>query len=110
MNTSLNHFLWGALAMGSAIAGLFFLRYWRNSRDRLFLFFCGAFWFLAANWIGLATVHPSIETRHQVYVLRLLAFGLIIAGNVDKNRRIVAATPSLPATASETEKTDMARR
>lgn len=87
MTTSLNHFLWGALAMGSVIAGLFFLQYWRRGRDRLFLFFAAAFWALGANWIGLATVHPSVETRHQVYLLRLVAFALIIIGIVDKNRR-----------------------
>lgn len=87
MTTSLNHFLWGALSMGSLTAGLFFFQFWRGSRDRLFLFFGAAFSVLAANWIGLATVHPTVETRHWVYVLRLIAFGLIIVGIVDKNRR-----------------------
>jgi hypothetical protein len=87
MLTSMNHILWGALAMGSWVAGLFFLRFWRVSRDRLFLFFCAAFWVLAANWFGLATIHPSQETRHYVYLLRLVAFVLILVGIIDKNRR-----------------------
>jgi hypothetical protein len=87
MTTSLTHFFWGALAMGSCIAGIFFLRFWRQSRDRLFVFFTAAFWVFAANWIGLATLHPSEETRHHVYVLRLVAFSLILIGIIDKNGR-----------------------
>jgi hypothetical protein len=83
----MRHFLWGALAMSSAIAALFFLRYWRISRDRLFVYFSIAFAAMALNWIGLAVVDPSVETRHQLYLLRLAAFVLIIIGIVDKNQR-----------------------
>ena len=44
----------GALAMASAVAGLFFLRFWRETRDRLFAMFALAFWVLGVNWLGLA--------------------------------------------------------
>jgi hypothetical protein len=80
-------FLWGALAMASTIAALFFVDYWRMTRDRLFVFFAIAFAALAANWIGLSMIDPDMESRHNIYVLRLLAFVLIIVGIVDKNRR-----------------------
>jgi hypothetical protein len=83
----MRHFLWGALAMTSVIASIFFMRYFRLTRDRLFVFFSIAFLVMALNWIGLAIADPSIETRHQVYVLRLLAFVLILIGIIDKNRR-----------------------
>jgi Ca2+/Na+ antiporter len=83
----MRHFLWGALAMTSVIASIFFMRYFRLTRDRLFVFFSIAFLVLALNWIGLAIADPGIETRHQVYVLRLLAFVLILIGIIDKNRR-----------------------
>ena len=39
----------GAIAMGLAVAGCFFLRYWRESRDRFFGFFALAFFALAIN-------------------------------------------------------------
>lgn len=84
---AINQLLWGALAMAGWVAGLFFLRFWRVSRDRLFLFMGIAFWVLALNWLGLALVHWVAETRHYVFVLRLLAFVLIIVGIVAKNRR-----------------------
>ncbi|MDZ4695914.1 MAG: DUF5985 family protein [Deltaproteobacteria bacterium] len=83
--------IWGALAMSSWVAGLFFLRFWRSSRDRLFVCMAVAFWLLGINWLSLALMHWIPETRHQAYILRLLAFVLIIAGVVDKNRRAVVA-------------------
>ena len=83
----MNQFLSGALWVSSTLAGLVFLRYWRISRDRLFLFFCLAFSTLALNWLGLAW-QPSIsESQGELFLLRLLAFTLIIVGVVDKNRR-----------------------
>lgn len=83
----LNYFLQGAAAMGCVVAGMFFVRYWRETRDRFFLFFVAAFWAFALNWVGLAVVQPSVESTHWFYLLRLLAFLLIIAAIVDKNRR-----------------------
>ena len=83
----MNHFLWGALWLSCWVAGLFFLRFWRTSRDRLFLFFALAFLVLGLTWIGQLYVHPRVENRHFIYLFRLAAFGLIIAGIVDKNRR-----------------------
>jgi len=72
--------------MGSWGAGVFFLRFWRQTRDRLFLFFALAFWILVADWTSRELVTPSDETRHYFFLLRLAAFVLIIAGIVDKNR------------------------
>lgn len=82
----MTEFLWGALAMAAWVAGLFFLRFWRVSGDRLFLFFFLAFWCLAANWIVLAAIPREGEPSHHAYWLRLLAFALILVGIVDKNR------------------------
>jgi hypothetical protein len=85
-----NAFLQGACAMACWVIGLFFLRYFRTSRDRLFLFFLAAFWAFSLHWIGLIFLNPSDDTRHWFFVTRLLAFLLIIAGIVDKNRRSAA--------------------
>lgn len=88
----LNLFLWGASAATSLAVSFFFLRFWRISRERLFLYFGFAFIAFAVNWVGLAVVHPPIESRHYLYIVRLAAFLLIIVGIVDKNRR--SATPT----------------
>jgi len=80
-------FLWGALAMACWVAGLFFLRFWQVSGDRLFVFFCLAFWCLAGNWVVMAMIPHETEPSHHAYWLRLLAFAVILVGIVDKNRR-----------------------
>jgi len=79
-------FLNGAVAMASIITGVVFLAYWRDSRDRLFVYFAVAFWVLAFNWILVAVIAPAAEQRHWFYLLRLFAFVLIVLGIVDKNR------------------------
>lgn len=76
----------GAIAMGYAVAGLFFLRFWRKTRDRLFALFALAFFVLAANRVGgVALAIPPGTTEH-VYWVRFAAFALILAAIVDKNR------------------------
>jgi hypothetical protein len=79
-------FLWGATALGCALAGLFFLRFWRTTGDRFFAFFAAAFFGLAANWTILAIAAPPDEARHLIYVIRVVAFLLISYAIVDKNR------------------------
>ena len=83
----MKQFLWGALALSCGVAGLFFFRFWTVSRDRIFVFFALAFWALALHWTALGISNPSVESRHYVFLVRLLAFVLIIAGVLDKNRR-----------------------
>jgi hypothetical protein len=78
-------FLSGAVTMGFVVAALFFLRFWRKTDDRFFLGFALAFALLALNqalaqWIGAAD-----ERVGYTYLLRVLAFLLILAAIVDKN-------------------------
>jgi len=87
----MKQFLWGLLAMASAVASLLFLRYGKVTRERLFLYFSAAFLAMTLNWLGLAIIEPDNEHRHVAYLLRLLAFVLILVGIVDKNVR--AARP-----------------
>jgi hypothetical protein len=79
-----NEFLRGAVAMASFAVGLFFLRYFRTSRDRLFLLFCVAFWLFALNWTVIALA-PALAPH--AYWLRFSAFAIIALAVIDKNRR-----------------------
>jgi hypothetical protein len=76
----------GANAMDGIIAGVVFLTYWRDSRDRLFVFFAVAFWVLALQWTVIAAIDPADEHRHLLYLPRLIAFASIAVGIADKNR------------------------
>jgi hypothetical protein len=86
MGDSLSLVVSGMLIMGYMVAGLFFLRFWRDTRDRLFGIFAGAFWLLGVQRALLAVVETSPAGTVGVYGLRLLAFVLILAAIVDKNR------------------------
>lgn len=78
--------LHGALAMGFFVAGLFFVRFYRERRDTLFALFGGAFWLMSANNAALGLSDAAAETRVHLYVIRLIAFLLIIGAIVSKNR------------------------
>jgi len=79
--------LLGSIAMAAAVAGLFFLRFWRDTRDRFFLFFAIAFFIDAISRVALALSKFSEETEPVFYLVRLLSFTLILIAIIDKNRK-----------------------
>jgi len=82
----MNDVLWGALAMSAFVAGLFFVRFHVQTRDRLFLAFAAAFWLLGIQWAALGLLEVRDESRHLLYLVRLAAFGLILLAIFNKNR------------------------
>lgn len=83
----LGDILAGMVTAGFAIAALFFLRFWRDTRDTLFLFFAAAFLLLGISQLILALGSVPDEYRAWVYLGRLAAFVLILVGILQKNRR-----------------------
>jgi hypothetical protein len=81
----MNDFIGGLITMGFAVAGLFFLRFWTRTGDRLFAIFAAAFWLLALNQALATIIEFGREELGWVYLLRLAAFILIIYGIVHKN-------------------------
>jgi drug/metabolite transporter superfamily protein YnfA len=79
-------FVSGATMAAALVIALIFFRYWRQTRDRLFLGFALGFAVFAVSRLILAFLHEDDEGRIFVYGLRLLAFLLILAAIVDKNR------------------------
>lgn len=80
-------FIHGAVSMGCAITAVFFLKFWRQSTDRLFLFFAIAFVILAADYVMLGLLSAATEWRVPVFALRLCAFVVLLLGILDKNRK-----------------------
>jgi len=80
-------FMGGAIAMASLAAGIFFLRFWARTRDRLFLAFAVAFWLMALNQALPVLLGLPDESLAGVYLLRFAAFALIILAIVSKNVR-----------------------
>jgi hypothetical protein len=83
----LEDFLGGAIAMGLAVAAVFFLKFWRKTREKLFLAFAGSFLLLAAAQALLTLSGIPTEERSWLYLLRLIAFLLILAALWWQNRR-----------------------
>jgi hypothetical protein len=83
--SQLYQFLLGSAVTASVVVGTFFLRFWRKTHDRLFIIFAIAFWLMGLNWLLLAFVNRD-ELLTALYVIRLIAFVLILLAIVDKNR------------------------
>lgn len=78
-------FLLGVVVTMWFTAGAFFLKFWRDTRDSLFFAFSTAFLIEGANRTALLfSAHPN-EASPWIYVVRLIAFLLILAAIVKKN-------------------------
>jgi hypothetical protein len=87
---SMNAFLSGAVAMASLVAALFFLRFWKQTRDRFFLLFSLAFVLDAADRMALGAfgwVASDPEQEPLFYAVRFVSYLVIIAAIIDKNTR-----------------------
>jgi hypothetical protein len=82
----INDFLSGAISMGFVIAALIFAKFWRRTRDGLFLAFAAAFLLLGVNQALLALTRVPLEERSTLYLIRLAAFLIIIAALWRNNR------------------------
>jgi hypothetical protein len=85
MGEALSPFLMGANTLGFLAAAVFFLRFWRRTRDSLFIAFSTAFFLLAANQALVALSGIPREEQSPFYLLRLAAFSLLIIAIVRKN-------------------------
>ena len=84
---TLYDFLSGAVAFGFVVCGLFFLRFWRRTRDELFLAFALAFALLGLGQAILALSNIPTDERGPIFLIRLAAFALILIAILRKNRR-----------------------
>ncbi|KQT07614.1 DUF5985 family protein [Ramlibacter sp. Leaf400] len=82
----MNQMLMGGIVVASFVAGLFFFRFWRSTRDTFFLYFALSFWIEAANRIALGLTVAS-ELEPVFYLVRVIAYGLIVVAILQKNRK-----------------------
>jgi hypothetical protein len=76
----------GAIVMGDLIVALFFLKFWRVTGDRFFLFFAASF---AAGAVSRVIIDPGLPPfgiEEFGYFVRLLSYLIIVVAIVDKNR------------------------
>ena len=81
----INGFLLGVIATASLTAGMFFLRFWQKTHDRLFLAFAAFFFIEVANRITLLGFERPNEGSPWIYLIRLAALIVLLAAIVAKN-------------------------
>jgi hypothetical protein len=84
--TPLTHVLLGAVIMGDLIASLFFVRFWKITGDRFFLFFAASFIAIAVSRVVVDEGIPPFGYEPYGYMIRVLSYLFIIAGILYKNR------------------------
>ena len=83
----MHEILVGAIAVAAFAAGLFFLRYWRSSKDPFFLYLMASFWLQSISYLIVGLTRSWNEGTPAQYVVRVLAYGLILLAIWTKNRR-----------------------
>jgi uncharacterized membrane protein HdeD (DUF308 family) len=83
--TTLEAFLLGVIATSSITAGIFFLKFWKKTRDSLFLAFGLAFIVEGLNRCSVLFLAKPNEGSPYIYIVRLLAFLLILGAILHKN-------------------------
>jgi len=78
-------FLLGVIAASSITAGVFFLKFWRDTRDSFFLAFAASFLIEGLNRCGVLLLQKPNEGSPWIYLVRLLSFLLILAAILKKN-------------------------
>ena len=86
MNSDLAIFLSGGNLILYWIAALFFARFYQRTQDRFFFGFAISFFLLGFERVALLALFEPDETKTWVYLIRLMAFAVLIYAIVDKNR------------------------
>jgi hypothetical protein len=82
----MNALVSGAIAMASLVIALFFLRFWRTSGDRFFMYFSLSFLVQGGHRIGAAFASNDLHEEDPLhYLIRLLAYALILWAVLEKN-------------------------
>jgi uncharacterized membrane protein HdeD (DUF308 family) len=78
-------FLLGIIATGSVMAGIFFLKFWKHTKDFLFLAFAIAFIIEGFSRASVIFLAKPNEGSPWIYLVRLLASLLILIAILKKN-------------------------
>lgn len=78
-------FLLGVISIASITSGVFFLKFWKSTRDSFFLAFGASFIIEGLNRAALLFFEHPNEANAITYLVRLFSFLLILFAIVRKN-------------------------
>jgi hypothetical protein len=80
-------FMSSAISTLCFVAAVFFLRYWKSSRDRFFLWFAFSFALEGLNRASMTATGQLTEASPLHYTIRAISFVLIVVAILQKNSR-----------------------
>jgi hypothetical protein len=83
---ALANFSYGVIAALCWVVGLYFLGFWKKTRDRFFGYFAAAFWLLGLGRLAMAVLGETNEAHRSIYLLRLVAYAVFLVAIIEKNR------------------------
>lgn len=87
MSENMNEMLIGAISACCIVIALFFIRFWRSTRDIFFLFFAMSFFLEGINRVSLVLFSNLHEASPSYYFIRLISYSFIIFAILAKNKR-----------------------
>lgn len=85
MNAMVEGFLVGVVATASLTCSLFFVRFFRRTRDVLFLAFALVFFVEAATRVATLSLARPNESSPWFYVIRAICYLMVVVVTVRKN-------------------------
>jgi Ca2+/Na+ antiporter len=76
----------GAIMLACFVIGIFFIKFWKKTHDKLFIMFAIAFWILSIERLVLGAIGTQHELGPKVYLIRLSSFIMILFAIIQKNR------------------------
>jgi hypothetical protein len=87
VSAEFNGFASGLIAMGYLVTSAFFARFWQGTRDPLFAAFGVAFLLLCIAQALSVVLGLPLEERSWLFLIRLLAFIILLIAILGKNLR-----------------------
>ena len=82
----MNNMLNGAIAMAAFVIAMFFLNYWKRTKDRFFLLFFLSFLIQCLNRVLMVELPEASESSALFCTIRFFSYLLILFAILDKNR------------------------
>lgn len=82
----------GAITMGYLVVAFFFISFWRETRDRMFIMFAAGFAILTLHRSFFALTFDAAHWTDFTFALRLIGYLCILAGILDRRARTAALT------------------
>jgi Family of unknown function (DUF5985) len=87
INDAVRIWMQGAIAMGYLIVACFFLRFWKETHERLFIFFTTGFAVLALHRTLFALCYDMHQWDELTFALRLAGYSIILGGIIERRLR-----------------------